>query len=257
MSSAVRAQAVDYLLKPIAEDTLEKLLFKLKERFVALQQERLQNSVTTRIHQILPESAPGELEAVKLGICLFCAGALPQRIDIDLLDHVPKVWQKLSLTASAKALCGNPHMFLQEFSGDFPAIRILVFKPESADSNDWVRLLYEEIAAQSELPVSCICLSDTTTVTEIGRTHKKLHQLLAAQIVIGQSAFHTIDAATLTAVKADRNDFAGDADAAAVYAGILNGKDSCAIMHTGKCCSNASGRKAGHSSGYFAFFSAY
>lgn len=225
VSTAVRAQAVDYLLKPVSEETLEKLLFKLKETFISHKQERMQQSVAARIRHMLPASPPDGLQAVRLGICLFCAGAMPQRIDVDLYDHVPDVWQKVSLTGMTKALCRGGVSFVQEFMGDTPSERILVYQPSDGAEPGWTERLYLEVLERSELPVSCVCLKDTAAVADIGRAHQKLRRLLSERIVIGKNLYEQVGSQALEAMQPEGGDFAEDSDAAAQFAAALAGRN--------------------------------
>ena len=223
VSTAVRAQAVDYLLKPVAEETLEKLLFKLKERFVALKQEHIQQSVAARIHHMLPDSQPDGLQAVRLGVCLFCAGALPQSADVDLYDEVPDIWRTVSLTGMAKALCRDDLSFLQEFTGDSPAERVLIYQQAETADPGWVQKLYFEVLEQRKLPVSCVCLRDIVPVFQTGRAYKRLRRLLSERIVIGKDLFDAVEYQALETMKPEGGDFAEDSSAASQYADRISG----------------------------------
>ena len=223
VSSAIRAQAVDYLLKPIAEDTLEKLLFKLKEQFVAQKMEHIQQSVAARIHHMLPAAPADGLQAVRLGVCLFCAGALPQSADVDLYDEVPDVWQTVSLTGMAKALCRDDLLFLQEFAGDSPAERVLVYQQADAADPRWVEKLYREVLKQRRLPISCVYLRGTVPVAEIGKAYKRLRRLLWDRIVIGEDRLDAVEYQALEKLKPEGGDFAEDSAAASQYAESVSG----------------------------------
>ncbi|MBE0600569.1 MAG: response regulator [Firmicutes bacterium] len=223
VSAAIRAQAVDYLLKPMAEETLEKLLFKLKEQFLALKKEHIQQSVAARLHHMLPDTLPDELQAVRLGVCLFCAGALPQSADVDLYDEIPDIWQRVSLTGMAKALCRDGLAFLQEFTGDSPVERVLVYQQAYAADARWVERLYRELLEQRKLPLSCIALQDTVPVAEIGKAYKRLRRLLWDRIGIGKDLFETVAYQTLERSKPDGGDFADDSGVASQYADSLSG----------------------------------
>lgn len=222
VSTAVRAQAVDYLLKPVAGETLEKLLFKLKEQFAALKTEHIQQSVAARLHHMLPAAPADGLQAVRLGACLFCAGALPQSADVDLYDEVPDLWQTVSLTGMAKTLCHDGLLFLQEFAGDSPAERVLVY--QQADSADpcWVEMLYREVLKQRRLPVSCVYLRGAIPVAEIGKAYKRLRRLLWERILIGEDMLDAVEYQALDKLKPEGGDFADDSGAASQYAERLS-----------------------------------
>ena len=223
VSTAIRAQAVDYLLKPIAEGTLEKLLFKLKEQFEALKREHIQQSVAARIHHMLPDAPPQGLQAVQLGMCLFCAGAMPQRVDLELYDEIPDVWQKVSLTGMAKALCRDGLLFVQEFAGDSQAERVLVYQQTTPADFHWIQALYREVADQCKLPVSFVYLRDTVPVSKVGRVYKRLRRLLSERIVIGQNLFDAVETQALETMKTEGGDIAEDSNAAAQYADEISG----------------------------------
>ena len=224
VSSAIRAQAVDYLLKPVTEETLEKLLFKLKEKFLSLKRMRMQHSVAARINHMFPNTAADGLQAVQLGMCLFCAGAMPQSAGADPDSRAPDVWQKISLTGMAKELCGGA-LFVQEYMGDTPAECILICQPGKPGPLDWTRTLFERVQAQSALPVSCACLRGTAAVSQIGTMHKRLRRLLSEHIVIGRSLYEAVDAGALAAMKFEDNDFSADSDAAVRYTELIIGGD--------------------------------
>lgn len=225
VSSAVRAQAVDYLLKPVTEETLEKLLFKLKERFIALKRERMQQSVAARINRMFPEEPTDQLQAVRLGICLFCAGAMPHNADADLYGAAAELWQKVSLANTAKALCGDRIQFVQEYMGDTPAERILVYQPAGPADPAWTQEFFRSVQAQSTFPLSCACLADTAPVSQIGRLHRRLRQLLEEKIIIGRNLYAAIPAETLAAMEFSANDFAADSETAGHYAELIIGGD--------------------------------
>ena len=225
VSTAIRAQAVDYLLKPVTEETLEKLLFKLKERFIARKQERMQQSIAARINHMFPNEQADRLFSVRLGICLFCEGVLPQSPDTDLYSHLSDIWQKVSLAGLAKELCGDRIQFVQEYMGDTPAERILVYQPPDPADSAWIRGLFQCVQDQSTLPISCACLSDTAIVSDIGKLHKRLRRMLAERMIIGESLYATISTGTLTAMGFTDNDFAADSETAMRFAELIIGGD--------------------------------
>ncbi len=77
---------------------------------------------------MFPEARADGMQAVQLGLCLFCAGAMPNAADADPHSYASDVWQKLSLAGMAKELCGGVQ-FVQEYMGDTPAECILVYQP--------------------------------------------------------------------------------------------------------------------------------
>ena len=224
VSAAIRVQAVDYLLKPVTEDTLEKLLFKLKERFLSQKRERMQQSVAARINHMFPEAPADGMQAVQLGLCLFCAGAMPNAADGDLHSGAADVWQKVSLAGMARELCSGVQ-FVQEYMGDTPAECILVCQPAEGAGREWTRELFERVRDESALPVSCACLSDTAPVPEIGKIHKKLRRLLSERIVIGQSLYEAVSAGALSDMKFRESDFTADSEAAMRFTEIIIGGD--------------------------------
>ena len=234
VSAAIRAQAADYLLKPVSEETLEKLLYKLKEKFTARQQERLQQSVAARMFHMFPDAPPDGLQSVNLHLCLFCAGALPPAADADLAGAEPDVWQKVSLAGLTKTLGRESVLFVQEYMGDTPAERILVVQQAEGAEAAWPEPLYRLVREQSSLPLHCACLSGTVPVSAIGKTHKKLRRFLAERIVIGQSLYETVSLETMDAVKPRDTDFAEDSEAAMQYADALCGGDlkKCAAVRS-------------------------
>ena len=221
VSTAIRAQAVDYLLKPVTEETLEKLLFKLKERFIARKQERMQQSIAARINHMFPNEQTDRQLSVQLGICLFCEGALPQSPDTDLYSHLSDIWQKVSLAGLAKELCGERIQFVQEYMGDTPAERILVYQPSDSADSAWTRALFQRVCAQSTLPISCTCLSDTAAVAAIGKLHKRLRRMLAERMIIGESLYEAISAETLSNMEFTDSDFAADSETARHFAELI------------------------------------
>ncbi|HPF87484.1 MAG TPA: response regulator [Candidatus Limiplasma sp.] len=225
VASAIRAQAVDYLLKPLTEETLEKLLFKLKEKFIARKQERMQQSIAARINHMFPAQKADRLQAVQLGICLFCAGAMPHSADGELYSHASDIWQKLSLVGLAKEIGGDRMPFVQEYMGDTPAERILVYQPEETAPADMMQMLYQRVQAQSALPINCACLCDTAIVPDIGWLHKRLRRLLADRIIIGKSLYESISVQALANMEFTDNDFAADSETAKHYAELIIGGD--------------------------------
>ncbi len=225
VSSAVRAQAVDYLLKPVTEEMLEKLLFTLKETYKTNKQEQLQQSVASRINHMIPYCAPDNLQAVQVGVCLFCAGSMPNIMEFDSDRQNMNIWGNVSLTELAKSLCGDHLFFVQEYIGDSASERILVYQQKNMVGSEWIRELYQNVLEQSDLLINCVNLSDAVAVSNIGTICRKLNHFLTNMTMIGKSLYKSVSLEVLNAPGNKTNESISDSEKAMQFADIIISKN--------------------------------
>lgn len=186
VSEAVRAQAVDYLLKPLTEEALTHLLSRLKERFLAREHEQIRRMLSARINKAAPLNG-GEAGAdEKLGVFLLCAGALPICESTDMCPGA-EFWSSATLRDAVASALHDLSGFTWEFMGNTPSERIVVLRAEGGQLPALAAYLHDAIVARADMPVSCACHREPISLGEIDRTLKALRRELEQRGRIGES----------------------------------------------------------------------
>lgn len=196
LSHAIRTRAVDYLLKPVPQEAMEQLLARLKVACARQRHERMTRRLAARINRAAPllsagtnnGSNAGEGDDALLGVCLFCAGALPLGEDAEMYPGV-SVWADISLEQMAMEASGGTEPFTWAFMGNTPVERIVIFRADPAGPESWARAMYERLNEAAEIPVSCACLKEPVALAQIGGTLRQLRAWLRQNIRIGQPLF--------------------------------------------------------------------
>ena len=129
VSEAVRSQAVDYLLKPLTEEALAKLLAQLKERYLAREHEQIRRKLAERINKATPPRGGENAADEQLGAFLLCAGALPICESTDMCPGA-EFWSGGALREAANETINELSTFTWEFMGNTPAERIVILRAD-------------------------------------------------------------------------------------------------------------------------------
>ncbi len=189
-SHAVRAQALDYLVKPVTEEALCPLLKRLKQAYMQNRQVRLQHELAAGLGRASSRTAReqgAEAGGDELHLVLFCAGPLSLTENPEMCPGA-ELWGQLALEDMAAQLLSDQVTFTWEFMGDTPAERILILQMQT-DMREWAKYLHESVLARSELPVTCVCLNGTVRLEQAGAMLKSLRKILARKLRIGRSLF--------------------------------------------------------------------
>lgn len=232
VSEAVRAQAVDYLLKPLTEAALAPLLTTIKERHQAREHEEIRRRLAARINKAEPlpgRSADGAEEP--LGVFLLCAGPLPICESTDMCPGA-EFWSGASLQTAMDETIRDLTGFTWEFMGNTPSERIVILRADIGQLAAIARYLHEAVLARADMPVSCACHRAPITLTGVDDTLKALRRALKERGRIGESLLleleddaprPTPDDAALSAAKAALTG-AGEAELDALFARFASEK---------------------------------
>lgn len=186
VSEAVRAQAVDYLLKPLTEESLAQLLSQLKERFLAREHEQIRRLLAARINKAAPLHGGDAAADEPLGAFLLCAGALPICESTDMCPGA-EFWSGVSLRDAIAETIRELSGFTWEFMGNTPSERIVVLRAELGELPAIASLLHEAVVSRADMPVSCVCHREPISLGEIDQTLRALRKELERRGRIGES----------------------------------------------------------------------
>lgn len=185
---AMRAQSIDYLLKPMSEQAMRELLARIKSQHRQLNRERLKKSIAIQLNKS-EAGAPQREAQDTVEVCLFCAGGFPFDDDAEM-SPAADFWMTRSLENLAEE--AGVTGFRWEFMGSTPVERILIFQDESkADGVCAMKRLHESLLGA--MPVSCACFGERIELSRAGGALKRLRRALQENIRIGRSDFITVD----------------------------------------------------------------
>lgn len=193
VSHAIRTHAVDYLLKPVPQEAMAQLLQRLLTLWEDRRHERMTRRLSAQINRAAPRPAreADGADDVRLGVCLFCAGALPLGEDAEMSPGAAAMGDA-SLETLAREMPGSKANFTWEFMGNTPVERILIYRAEGADVEGWARALHERAALAVSMPVSCACLKEAVLLPQVGGMLRKLRRCLRRHMCIGQGLFFSV-----------------------------------------------------------------
>ena len=177
VSEAVRSQAVDYLLKPLTEEALVKLLAQLKERYLAREHEQIRRKLAERINKATPPREGEKAADEQLGAFLLCAGALPICESTDMCPGA-EFWSGGALREAAAETINELSTFTWEFMGNTPSERIVILRADLGELPQIAALLHSAVTARADMPVSCVCHREPIALAGIDRTLKALRKEL-------------------------------------------------------------------------------
>ena len=186
VSEAVRSQAVDYLLKPLTEEALVKLLAQLKERYLAREHEQIRRKLAERINKATPPREGEKAADEQLGAFLLCAGALPICESTDMCPGA-EFWSGGALREAAAETINELSTFTWEFMGNTPSERIVILRADLGELPQIAALLHSAVTARADMPVSCVCHREPIALAGIDRTLKALRKELEQRGRIGES----------------------------------------------------------------------
>ncbi len=160
-AAALRAHALDYLLKPVQEDEMRQLLARLKLEHEARARRKLQRLMAAGLNQVQQsEAEPGEQAVL---VALFIAPA-------------EGFWDELDLEALLQELLGELESFTWVFMGEAPKERVVLLE----DRPGMVELMtyaHEYILGRSAARVDCACTGDGVPLSETRATLRRLRDV--------------------------------------------------------------------------------
>jgi len=196
VSHAIRTRAADYLLKPVPQEAMEKLLVRLKAGYTRQRHGQMTRRLSVQINRVPPPlSACGKDEGrvddddnAPLGVCLFCAGALPLGEEAEMYPGVA-VWADISLEQMATEASGGAESFIWAFMGNTPVERIVIYRIGANGLESSAYAMYARLNEAAKVPVSCACLMEPIALAQIGGALRRLRACLRQSVRIGQKLF--------------------------------------------------------------------
>lgn len=189
-SHAVRAQALDYLVKPVTEEALRPLLTRLRQAYMQNRQAQLAHELSQSVGKAAART-PAERSAGGIGdelhLALFCAGPLSLTENPEMCPGAA-LWATVSLEDIAAQTLNGQATFTWEFMGSTPAERILILQLK-AGTRDWAKYLHESVMTRCDVAVTCVCLDTTVELEQAGAAIRSLRRILKRRIRIGRSLF--------------------------------------------------------------------
>ena len=208
---AMRAKAMDYLLKPISQEALYAILLRLREAFEKQQKELLTHKLSATLSGLsVPGGDAASLAAApateQFHILVFCAGAMPLTENSEMLPGAA-VFEAAQPEALFAACCPQHKGFVWSFMGSSPVEQVLIFSamPEAVAAT--AQALLSAFQLRTEIPISCAYSTSSVSLAEIGATIRCLHKALIDTIEIGKGLLQPVlpgaDAATAPASAGD------------------------------------------------------
>ena len=222
VARAIRANAKDYLLKPVSQEAMQEMLIRLREAYEKRRSEALTNKISAAISGIdnLGEFAPsvGEEQSEHFHVALFCAGPMPLSEDNELLAG-NEVFEKFLLEESFKEIAPDYHGFLWAFMGNTPVEQLLIFSGATEEPGIIIRALTKTIGRQSGIFVSAAYSMKSVTLPQIGEKIRVLKKQLSYAVEIGSSVLLPVDLDNPPRIGLLDTDIAGSARSVADWLG--------------------------------------
>lgn len=199
VSHALRANATDYLLKPLSQETLAELLSRLKDAYSRREHERLQRRLSTSINRSALDSTAeyplSDRSADDLLVCLFCAGTVPFFDDAEMYPAA-SAWDSVSPERMLAETLPGYQGFSWSFMGNTPAERILILEAPGPAHAALSQAILSSLQAQTDIPLSCACIIEGVALNSVGSAIRLLRRQLVKSIRIGKSTFLAISSNT-------------------------------------------------------------
>ena len=194
VSSALRAKAIDYLLKPVSEEELRNLLARVRAEYLRRQDEALRAELASRINKAVPaREAPGGDDANDLGVFLFCAGVVPLCENPDMCPG-SEFWGRMHFKRTMETCLKDAAQFSWEFMGNTAAERIVIIKSGLDNPSLAAQVLHTAVMGQSDMPITCICNTRPIALADVEQLLRTLRSVLTQEVRVGKSRFLAVDA---------------------------------------------------------------
>ncbi len=198
VTAALRAQAVDYLLKPVDEQDMKNLLERLRHLHGESEAHNLEAALARQINRISPVSVKtnsADKQIANLHMMLFCAGALPECENADMCPG-SDYWNDLHFGARAKECLQDMVRFTCEFTGDFGAERIVFVQSQLQNGVPVAQRLHRMLPERNRICVSCVCHKKPIRLDEVGNMLRALRDCLENGVRIGHGDMLLLDSET-------------------------------------------------------------
>ena len=205
---AMRNQAIDYLLKPVSEEDMRKILNKVKTLYLRSSWDKKSNTLAAHLNRsIIANAFHGTGNRDSLGVFLVNLGSVLAHETFFLSDSC---WEHTDLSVIyelIESFMENNCTFFIEFAGDSPSERIFVYQSSKANPSVLVNRVHEQIMSVSPIPVFSACLTEEIELSEVRDIIAKLRNYLIHKARIGQSLFLPIEINTFKKISLEQEYF--------------------------------------------------
>lgn len=186
---AIRAKAVDYLLKPVSQADMLAVLSRLQEAQQKQHKQRLTHTLSAAIsgmdsagHVAIPTRAE---QKERFHVLLFCAGAMPMTENSEMLPG-NALFEGFQLETHFLKSHPGYEGFMWSFMGNSPVEQLFILADLPWDFSEVVEELLGALPG-GEIPVSCAYTLESVALPEIGRAIRSLRKTLMANVEIGKA----------------------------------------------------------------------
>ncbi|MDL2206656.1 response regulator [Eubacteriales bacterium OttesenSCG-928-N13] len=179
-SHALRAHALDYLLKPVSEQDLTELLGRIRQQYTQRRRARLTRALSAGINRALTDDENASVEEEGT-----------QEVLMALFSASPAYWNQINLEDMIEDLLGELHSFTWVFKGDSDSNRVVLLDVRSG-MLELIEYIYEYMCDQPDAPdIRCACMKQGVMLPDTRATLRLLGDAIA-RIETG-SAFIPLD----------------------------------------------------------------
>jgi len=179
--TALRYGVFDYLLKPISQQEVGKLLEKLKP----VCQNRVSQKKKQEIERILQGGTSEQKDIFDCTAILLLAGPFPVVTD-DILLPSKIFWEKTDLDDMIHSLLGKQDSYFI-FNGKTVAEKYIILEKEVFDLQRLVQELFNKLTLQNEIRITMVSHETPVSIAEIGDIIRSLRSCLYKEIQICSS----------------------------------------------------------------------
>jgi len=180
-STALRYGVFDYLLKPISQQEVGKLLHKL----LPICQSQVSQKKKQELEQILQGGTFQRKGSFDCTAILICAGPFPVVTD-DILLPSKVFWEKTDLENLCQELLGKQDSYFV-FDGKTVAEKYIILERAPFNFRRLVKELFNKLTALNEISVTMVCHGIPVPIAAIGDVIRSLRACLYKEIKICSS----------------------------------------------------------------------
>lgn len=183
--TALKFQVYDYLLKPIAQDSINTVLSKIENELLTKDKEKERQKIISLMNENYVDEADKLLKP-QYAVFLICAGTFPL-IPNDSMLPARGIWEEVSIEnkLSEILLTGENSMC---FNGKSAAEMVVVFETNNEKHiSEAANQLLEHIQSNSYLSITIVSAQQIVKLSDIGQVLKALRDKLYVSIQLFKS----------------------------------------------------------------------
>jgi two-component system response regulator YesN len=191
-ADALRANAKDYLLKPVVEKQLKELFEKLRTQASSARHERVWYTLRTLVDGGPEGACDANTLNDRFTAALFCAGNIPLSTSCELSASA-RLWEDTPMERTADVVCGGELPERWVFTGTTPSERIVLARVEAPVP---IAALFEALRGHG-VAVSVIYDAQGMPARVLPDRLPELRKRLYAAMRIGKSQLLSADVASV------------------------------------------------------------